>query len=183
MTEIVVRSLAEDDWQVLRAVRLDALRESPDAFLSHHDTESQHDEAFWRAWTREARLFLAERDGDAVGMVGLGVVEGDSRTGEILGLWVAPRERRGQVAIDLLRAAVGQAVAEGRQRLYFWVGSDNGPAVGFASTAGFRPTSERRPAHPTPGGDGGDPGDDAGEVAMVLSLSPDPTSVMNPLMP
>lgn len=178
MTEINVRMLDEADWQAYRDLRLEALRESPGAFVTSDETESPSDhEPVWRARMRRARWFVADRDGTTVGVIGLGVHDADGEDGELLGLWVNPQSRRGHVAWALVRAAAEQAAADGRSRLYFWVGSDNGPAVAFASTIGFSPTSERRPAgHPTPT-------DATGEVAMALALTADPTSVKNPLLP
>ncbi len=120
---------------------------------------------------------MAEREGTTAGLVGLGIHDKDPQDGEIFGLWVPPQARRSRVGWGLVRAAAEEAVAEGRRRLYFWVGSDNGPAVAFASAFGFRPTSERRLARAANEGNG------AGEVAMVLPLAPDPTSVVNPQLP
>jgi len=168
------RVLSEGDWQVYRDLRLEALRESPDGFVASYDEESQYDEQFWRERMRRARRLIAERNGEAVGVVGLGIHDQDPEVGEIFGLWVAPGARGSRVAWGLVRAVAEQAFADGRRRLYFWVGSDNGPAVAFASTFGFRPTSERRLARAANEVDGAD------EVAMVLPLAPDPSSVMNP---
>ena len=126
---------------------------------------------------RGTRLLIAERDGAPVGVIGLGTHAEDAEGGEILGLWVDPRTRRDRIAWGLVLTAAEQALAQGRKRLYFWVGSDNGPAVAFASTMGFRPTSERRPTVAD------DEAEAAHEVAMVLALSADPSSVRNPQIP
>lgn len=177
MVDINVRVLGEADWQVYRDLRLEALRESPDAFVSSYDEESRYDDDHWQEQLRGNRLLIAERNGTPVGVMGLGVNAEDDEVGEVLGLWVDPQARRDRVAAGLVGAAVEQAVDQGRKRLYFWVGSDNGAAVAFASTIGFRPTSERRPAGA---------GDEAGaddEVAMMLALSADPGSVANPRIP
>jgi ribosomal protein S18 acetylase RimI-like enzyme len=177
MSDTRTRLLSEADWQVYRDLRLEALRESPDSFVDSYDEEAQYDEQSWRQRLRRARWLLAERDGNAVGVAGLGAHDQDPETGEIFGLWVAPQSRGCRVAWSLVRAAAEQAMADGRRRLYFWVGSDNGPAVAFASTFGFRPTSERRLARAA------HEADSAPEVAMVLSLAPDPSSVTNPQLP
>jgi len=174
MTEMTARLLGEEDWKVYRDLRLSALQESPDAFVAGYDEESQYDEQFWRERMRRARRLVAERNGEAVGVVGLGIRDSDIEAGEIFGLWVAPQVRGTRVAWGLVRAVAQQAFADDRRRLYFWVGSDNGPAVAFASTFGFRPTAERRPARAASEVDGED------EVAMVLPLSSDPSSLSNP---
>ena len=40
MTEIIVRALDEDAWAEYRAIRLAALKESPEAFVATHEEES-----------------------------------------------------------------------------------------------------------------------------------------------
>lgn len=114
MADINVRVLGEEDWQIYRDLRLEALRESPDAFVAGNEGESSSDaEQLWRAKVREGRRLV----------------------------------------------------------------SDNGPAVAFASTIGFLPTSERRPTTDP------DDAEDVAEVAMVLALAADPRSVKNPQLP
>jgi len=63
--------------------------------------------------------------------------------------------------------AARQAAEDGCRVLYFWAGSDNATAVGFASSFGFRPTAQRRPVRVAEGA----AEKDADEVAMMLSLS------------
>ena len=177
MSDSSARLLSEAEWRACRDLRLEALRESPESFVASYDEEFQYDEDSWRERMRHARWLIAERDGKAVGIVGLGGNDQDPQAGEIFGLWVPLQARRSRVGWDLVRASAEQAAADGSRQLYFWVGSNNGPAVAFASAFGFRPTSKRRLAGAANAVDG------AEEVAMVLPLAPDPTSVVNPQLP
>ncbi len=172
-----VRVLDEADWPVCRDLRLEALRQSPESFVANYDDEKQYDENAWRERLRQGRWLVSELDGKTVGLVGLVLHDEDPELGEIYGLWVAPEARGNRVARGLVQAAADQARADERRRLYFWVGSDNGPAVAFASAFGFRPTSERRIVRTDGEGEG------VPEVAMVLSLASDPVSVANPYIP
>jgi ribosomal protein S18 acetylase RimI-like enzyme len=107
-----------------------------------------------------------------VGVVSLGQGDPDHPgTGELFGLWVAPEGRGTGVAWKLVEAGASQARADGRKGLGYWVGTDNGPAVAFASSFGFRPTGTRRPMRVTNGADG------AEEIVMVLPLGVDPGTV------
>ena len=65
------------------------------------------------------------------------------------------------------RPAPTQARADGRSHLAYWVGTDNGRAVAFASSFGFRPTGTRRPMRVVSEEDGEE------EIAMVLPLGDD----------
>lgn len=173
MSDITVRDLTESDWPTYRELRLAALQDSPAAFLGSYDVESHKEEEFWRDRIRTAHRFVAERDSKPVGVVGLGAHGDDAKDGEVFDLWVAPEARALHVAIALVTAAATQSAKEGRTRLFFWAFSDSAPAIAFASNFGFRPTSLRRPTNEN--------GED--EVAMVLSLSADPHSVINPWIP
>lgn len=165
MAEINVRALGEEDWPQYRAIRLMALEDSPEAFVATLEQEQALDEQVWRERMRRARRLVAELGGSAVGVLSLG--EGDagpSSAGELFGLWVAPRGRGAGVAWKLVEAGAAQATADGHRQLGYWVGTDNGPAVAFASSFGFRPTGRRRPmkvANETEG---------AEETVMVLAL-------------
>ena len=63
----------------------------------------------------------------------------------------------------LFHEAVDEARKDGHDHLVYWVGTDNGPGVAFASARGFRPSEARRPM------EGAHEGEQ--EIAMVLSVS------------
>ncbi|MEP6651167.1 MAG: GNAT family N-acetyltransferase [Lapillicoccus sp.] len=181
MTDVTVRSLGEEDWPEYKAIRLAALRDSPDAFVASAQDEEGLEEDFWRLrMRRSARLVAvrAEGDGDAsgkpVGVVSVGQgKDEEGRVAEIFGLWVAPEARGTGVATKLVEASADRARRDGRTHVSYWVGTDNGRAVAFASGIGFRPTDFRRPMRVTPG-NGGEAGDDVEEeIAMVLPLGED----------
>lgn len=178
MADIKVRLLGADEWQLYREVRLAALRDAPEAFVARFEDEAAHSEEFWRERMIRAHRFVAARGDEAVGVVSLGLHDEDPETGEVFGLWTAPSARRGRVARSLVSTAARQAAEDGCRLLYFWAGSDNASAVGFASSFGFRPTSNRRPVRVAAGA----AAKDADEVAMVLPLAADPTQTINPYM-
>lgn len=168
MSEITVRALTEDEWKLYRQVRLSALEDSPDAFVASLADEQGFDEAFWRTRMNRSRRLLAEVDGRPVGVASVGQAGADSpNVAELFGLWVAPGFRGAGVATQLVQAGADTARRDGRTHLAYWVGTDNGPAVAFASGFGFRPTDSRRPMR-VASKDGGDE-----EIAMVLALGQD----------
>ena len=177
MTEVTVRSLGEEDWREFKAIRLAALRDSPDAFAASADDEEGFEEDFWRLRVRRSTRLVAVRldsdsqaEGQAVGVVSLGQgKDEEGRVAEIFGLWVAPDARGTGVATKLVEASAERARRDGRTHVSYWVGTDNGRAVAFASGIGFRPTDSRRPMRVTPGDDE----DDVEEIAVVLPLGDD----------
>ncbi|TWE06911.1 GNAT family N-acetyltransferase [Rudaeicoccus suwonensis] len=174
MTDITVRALGEDDWQVYRDVRLAALRDAPEAFVASATQEQEFDEEFWRTRMARSRRLVAEQDGTVVGVVSIGRRPGgDERVGELFGLWVTPGLRGQGVAWKLVQAGVDQARSDDFGFVAYWVGTDNGRAVAFASSFGFRPTDSRRPMK-NGNSDGEEPDE---EMAMIFPLGDDPGSV------
>ncbi len=183
MTDTTVRALGEQDWQIYRDVRLAALADSPDAFAASAAQERQFDDDFWRRRLARSRRMIAERDGDVVGVVSVGRPSGDEdQSCELFGLWVRPDLRGAGVAWRLVQAGVDQASTDSFRSVVYWVGTDNGRGVAFASSFGFRPTDARRPMKvtgvpegaPAPEGDADNPED---EMAMIYALGDDPGTV------
>jgi ribosomal protein S18 acetylase RimI-like enzyme len=164
MSEVTVRALGTEEWQAYREVRLAALKESPEAFASSYDAEVGYDEDFWRKrLARSARLLACDGD-EPVGIVSVGQAE-EEGVAELFGMWVSPARRGSGVAWRLTHAAALHARAEGQRALKLWVSTENGRAVAFFSSYGFRPTDQRRPMTT----------DEAvQELAMVLPLGDDP---------
>jgi ribosomal protein S18 acetylase RimI-like enzyme len=113
---------------------------------------------------------VAEREGAVVGVASVGRAGSEEdNAAELFGLWVSPTERGTGVAWQLVQAGADQARADGRSHLAYWVGTDNGRAVAFASSFGFRPSGTRRPMRVLSEEDGEE------EIAMVLPLGDDRT--------
>jgi ribosomal protein S18 acetylase RimI-like enzyme len=176
MVATTVRVLSEADWQEYRAIRLTALQEAPDAFASTYREESQLDEPTWRSAMVRAHRLLALRGTNPVGVVSVGPVADEEGAADVFGLWVAPEVRNTGVAWQLVEAAAQQAVHDGATRLYYWVSTENGRAVAFATNFGFRVTSQRRTARVSHSEFGDQ------EVAFALSLASD-AGVPNPMGP
>lgn len=175
MVDIKVRILGAQEWPLFREVRLAALKDAPEAFVARFEDEASYGEDFWRERMTLTRI-IAERGDESVGVVCLGLHNDDPETGEVFGLWTAPSARGAHAARSLVTTASKKATEDGCRLLYFWAGSDNASAVGFASSFGFRPTAERRPVRRADGA----AEHDADEVAMVLPLAEDPTLSANP---
>lgn len=178
MSEISVRVLTEDDWQLYRTFRLAALKESPDAFAATHDDEASFPETAWQERMQRATRLLAERDDEYVGVASvrrLGPAEDDDRDfAEFFGMWVDPAKRGGGIGVQLMRAGVSIARSMGCDQLVYWVSTDNGAAVAFASSYGFRTTDSRR----LMAAQGQTPDADADEeMMMILPLADDPGRV------
>jgi len=144
----VIRDTTEDDWQLLRMIRLAALEDSPDAFTSGHGDEAGHDEQQWRDWLRSDMWFLAFADGASPAPVGVVAAtrEPSPPAGEyfISSLWVDPRHRRRGIARDLIQAAADRVASTGATVVSLWVLDGNKAARQFYLAVGFVDAGPRK---------------------------------------
>lgn len=141
---VLIRRVDEDDWQIVRDVRLRALRESSDAFGSSLTREERFAESHWRMRLRTSATWVAVDDeGVPRGLVSLvqepGSPEDDRH---VVSLWVAPESRRRGTGWSLLDAVVRAAAADGAATVSLWVVDDNASAVDLYVRAGFTRTGE-----------------------------------------
>lgn len=143
---VVIRRVDEDDWQVVREVRLRALRESPEAFGSSLAREEGFAESHWRMRLRTSPTWVAVDDeGVPRGIVSMVQEPGSPESDRhVVSLWVAPEVRRRGVGWSLLDAATRGAAADGAETVSLWVVDDNASAVDLYVRAGFERTGERQ---------------------------------------
>jgi ribosomal protein S18 acetylase RimI-like enzyme len=160
---VSVRQVEPADWEVVRDLRLRALRDAPAAFESTYEGEQGRSEGEWRAWlTRPTGVtVVASLNGQPAGLAG-GYV-GDAGHVELVSMWVAPSARGSGVADalvdEVVRWAAGRAVPEIR----LWVTRGNDAAERLYVRHGFERTGEVQslpPGHPC-----------ADEIGMRLPLT------------
>jgi ribosomal protein S18 acetylase RimI-like enzyme len=145
-TVAVIRDTTEDDWRLLRRIRLQALQDSPDSFASDYGAEVRHNERQWREWLRSDMWLLAFESGTAPAPVGIiaATREPPAQAGEpfLSSLWVDPWHRRRGIARGLVEAAA--EAAAGATAVSLWVLDGNEEARRFYAAIGFVPTGERQ---------------------------------------
>lgn len=139
----VVRRTRGADWALLRAIRLEALADTPDAFSTTFEEASAYQERRWRSMADEPSSFLAEVGGEVVGMVRGGRNDQHPGTHWLYGMYVTPSQRGGAAARALVDAVASWALAEGATELYLHVGAGVARARAFYEKTGFTPTGER----------------------------------------
>lgn len=139
MTDValIVRPAESDDWPKLRAIRLEALTDSPDAFGSTYAVAAKLSNYQWRAMIERSLYFLAERDGSVVGMVSGGLNDRHPGTHWLYGMYVTPAARGTPTASLLVDAVVTWARSDGATELYLHVTSIAQRARAFYARMGF----------------------------------------------
>jgi GNAT superfamily N-acetyltransferase len=156
---VLVRQPALEDWQALRDIRLEALRDAPSAFGSTYEREVVRGESQWRDRISRGGTFLAYLPEltapEPAGLIG-GYQE-DPVTVELVSMYVRPRARGRGVGEALVAAVIGWARDHNAAQVHLWVTETNAPARALYDRCGFALTGETQPLPSDPS---------LGEVAM-----------------
>ncbi|HVB52190.1 MAG TPA: GNAT family N-acetyltransferase [Acidimicrobiales bacterium] len=139
---LVVRRTLSDDWSELRDIRLEALRDTPDAFGSTYEEALAFSDDEWRTFAQKRCFYLAERDARVVGMISGGLNDAHPGTHWMYGMFVTPLERGTGTAQRLVSEVDDWARGEGASELFLHVGSTVARARAFYLKLGFEPTGE-----------------------------------------
>lgn len=155
-----IARLGPSDWELLRDLRLAALRDAPHAFWAKLSDEIRYDRETWLSFLTGVAWFVARSDnGDSLGVAGLH--QSDDSAPEVIGMWVVPGERGHGIGAQLTLAAVRQAEHQGARSVELWVTDGNDTASRMYQRLGFHFTGESAPL----------PHDSAtGERKMSMSL-------------
>ncbi len=147
---IHVRRIRGEDWQQLRALRLEAVADTPSAFLERHADAARRDDGSWRrraegsASGEDSAMFIAaEESGEWIGMLGL--YRDAPGEAQVVSVYVAPHGRGAGVLEELLDWAQRWARSAGLNRLRLLVHEDNARARAAYVRLGFAPTGRSSP--------------------------------------
>lgn len=142
---VLVREVSPDDWEVMRDVRLAALKEAPYAFGSTYAREAPFTEEQWRGRINERSVTFFAYLPDMTEPAGLAGVYVETGVPDVVSMWVRPSARGNRVGEALITAAADWAKARDHDTLYLWVTETNAPARLLYERCGFTPTGERQP--------------------------------------
>ena len=147
---IEVQPAGPDQWEAVRAVRLQALADSPSAFastLQREEALSAHD---WRERLASGIWWLCRNGGAPVGMVSSFAEDGSTGERHLVAMWVAPGHRGSGAATALVEAVVQRASEDGATAVILWVADGNDRARRFYERLGFQGTGVRQPLPSAP---------------------------------
>ena len=144
---VLVRETVMADWQALRDIRLEALRDAPYAFGSTYADQVKLGEAHWRQRIARGGTFLAfvpeVSAPEPIGLIG-GYPE-EPGVVELVSMFVSPQARGHGVGEALIDAVIGWARARDATSVHLWVTETNKHASRLYERCGFTPTAERQP--------------------------------------
>ena len=162
--DVEVPRVVADDWAALRALRLEALQDSPIAYCEAYADAVGLPDASWQARTARGAVGgdsfqVMAWAGDRPVAMCVGYREGADAG--LAGVYVTPAWRGHGLLDSLVAEVVGWARAEGAPRLRLLVHESNAPAQRAYERLGFVVTGHREP-YPL------DPSTDEVEMALTL---------------
>jgi GNAT superfamily N-acetyltransferase len=137
-----VRHAEAGDARKLRAIRLEALADTPVAYGSTYEDSVKWSRLKWRFAAAKWNYFFGERDGEVVGMASGGFNDSHPGTHWLYGMYVTPSARGSDVAAQLVEAVSEWARAQGAKSLYLHVTESVARARAFYEKMGFRLNGE-----------------------------------------
>jgi ribosomal protein S18 acetylase RimI-like enzyme len=153
---VQVRRIRSGEGRLLRNERLAALADSPLAFESTFDEESNRPDEAWET-AKAARSegvasanFVAEGEAGVVGLIGAYRSDEEPETVELISMWVAPHARGQGLGAHLVERVVEGAAGAKATRVALWVTRGNDPAIALYRRTGFSFTaaSKAHASHP-----------------------------------
>ncbi|HEY3977700.1 MAG TPA: GNAT family N-acetyltransferase [Streptosporangiaceae bacterium] len=147
-----VKILTAASWTLLKDMRLAALSESPQAFLSTHQREVSWGEGQWRAEFDRGEWSVGFLAGGAVSLLGATRTPSTPRYECYLEyMWVTPARRGSGLAYDMLAITFDRLRAEGVRTAFLYVLDGNDAAMRLYKRAGFTSADEPVPLPDYPG--------------------------------
>lgn len=155
MRSIEIRRIRAAEWESLRDLRLRALADAPEAFLTTLGQAQRWSEEEWQEAARRGTsgdrwcTFVADDDGRLVGMATghfpdeLHQVLDDPTLVSLIQMWVEPAARRAGLGTRLVQAVLGWAAERGSAITRLGVNVADPGAIAFYGSAGFRDTGRR----------------------------------------
>ena len=139
-----IRRLNIGEAALYRRVRLEALRDSPEAFATSYASALERNDESWIAQADDSATgddratFLVLMDDEPVGMAALYRDAEDHSMGELIQMWISPAHRGSTMAAELLEHVFAWAAGCGIQTIRAEVTEGNTRALRFYERQGLR---------------------------------------------
>lgn len=151
---IEIRQINQNEWQLLRQVRLAAVADSPQAFADTLEKTQQMPQSLWqrRALSgsegKDSYCAVALDGSNPIGIaVGLTDADEPKRT-FLVSMWVAAQYRGTSIAPSLLQRVLSWATSIAAEIIMAGVKPGNDRAARFYERNGFRVYFKEIPPHP-----------------------------------
>ena len=138
-----VRRATLGDEPTLRALRLQALSDAPDAFSSTYERELARTTLDWQRWLSPGVTFIVDGSEEPVGLVAGVHDQNDTSIVYLMAMWVHPTLRGSGAADALIASVCLWAAEEGAMVIRLHVAEGNDRARHCYERNAFYPTGQR----------------------------------------
>lgn len=144
-TKFIALKIKEDEWQKYKKVRLEALKNDPQAFGSSYDRENKKSDNEWKeklmlSNTADSKKIFVGIDNDSNGFLAIGAAYAENDLGEwnLIAIYVDPKHR-GQGISKILSSEIINTLKARRnvRRLILRVNVNQQAAVNLYRSLGF----------------------------------------------
>ena len=138
-SEIQIRQLTPADAESFRELRLEGLRQNPEAFGSTYEFEKDQPLTRYTGWLTSSTVFGAFQNSQLIGTASFTQLSGlkDSHKGLLRAMYVRPTHRRSGAGRQLVQAVI-ETARQRVEQLQLSVVSTNQPAFRLYQSVGFR---------------------------------------------
>lgn len=147
---VILKPITLESLTSFRAVRLNALQDTPSAFGSTYAKESRLSDLEWEQrvsqWNGDRSICYLAWDGAEPCGIAAGFVDREDPTkAHLVSMWVAPSHRGGGVGRLLVDGIIEWAHRRRAEAIRLTVTSNNNRAIGFYERMGFAKTGKTEP--------------------------------------
>lgn len=147
--KISIQSLIPEKITDFKELRLQALRDTPNAFAGTYEIESKFTEEEWKTWVKQltssGEIFLAQKGNQKVGMIFCYVKKEFEKTAGIGSIWVKPNYRGQGIARGLFQSAFDWARKKELNEVRLGNSEGNIAAQKLYQSVGFSYTGRKEP--------------------------------------
>lgn len=110
MNEVSIRQLTQDDWQLWKTIRLESLKNAPEAFGSSYDEEKNQSDEDFKSFANRT-VFGAFIGSELIGCAGFYALRHNkmSHRGVLCSMYVRPEHRGHGIATRLVETVIDHA--------------------------------------------------------------------------
>jgi GNAT superfamily N-acetyltransferase len=145
---IKIRPFKSNEATLLKAIRLEALQESPDEFASGYSEAKDFPASYWldivqcKGSYMNSKSFIGEDERKPIAMAAC--YPESIKKFRLIAMWVKPSSRSAGVGSAIINFVESWASSQGAKELVAAVYSDNLKAIGFYRNQGFIELEEER---------------------------------------
>jgi len=136
----MIKKLEKNDWKKWKEIRLEALKKSPDSFLSSFEEESKNSDEFWLEQLEQSLKFGYFIDDKIIGCCVLSIEKAAkiAHTATVFGMYVKDSNRGSGIGLALVDFVKIYAKQNCIKHLYLGCNAQNFSAIKLYRKCGFK---------------------------------------------